>query len=388
VDFNVPLDDAGTITEDARIKAALNTIEYILQKEAKLVIASHFGRPKGKRDPRYSLQPVAKRLSELLGQDVQFADDCIGPDVVRQKSELKPGQILLLENLRFHPQEESNDLYFAEQLAEGIDVYINDAFGTIHRAHASIAALPSLVFDKGCGFLIESEVAALRKVIRNPEKPFVVLMGGIKISDKIDVMRNLAPMSDIVLVGGGIANAFLKAQGIDIGASKVEESAIDMARDIWRHFETVHSTLRATDSPDVLRKIQLPVDYIAAASATVGAEQKVLQVGVDTLPEGWMILDIGPKTRALFGDVLHKAKTIFWNGPLGLFELELFSHGSREIAQVIAQSEGYAVLGGGDTESVVSTFGLQGRFDHVSTGGGASLAFLAQQDLPGLQALE
>lgn len=388
VDFNVPLGTAGEITEDARIKAALTTIEYILEKDAKLVIASHLGRPKGKREQKYSLAPVAKRLGELLGQDVLFADDCIGDGVKHLKAELKPGQVLLLENLRFYAEEEKNDLYFAEQLAEGIDVYINDAFGTIHRAHASIVALPSLVFDKGCGFLIESEIEALTKLIQSPDQPFVVLMGGIKISDKIDVIRNLAPMGDVVLLGGGLANAFFKAQGIDIGASKVEDTAIDVAREIWHRFESAHSTMHGPHSTELLHKLQLPVDLIAAASAELGAEQKVIEIGKDRIPEGWMFLDIGPKTRALFGDVLHKAKTIFWNGPLGLFELEPFSHGCRETAQVIAQSKGYAVLGGGDTEAVVEKFGLGGRFNHVSTGGGASLAFLAQQELPGLAALE
>jgi phosphoglycerate kinase len=334
------------------------------------------------------LQPVAKRLSELLGQDVKFVNDCIGPAVAHEKSQLKNGEVLLLENLRFYAEEEANDLYFAEQLAQGIDVYVNDAFGTIHRAHASIAALPSLVFDKAAGLLIESEVEALNKIINNPDEPFVVLMGGIKISDKISVIDNLAPMSDCVLVGGGIANAFFKAQGIEIGASKVEESAIDIARELWHRFEMEHSTLHAAGSATPLHKIQLPVDCIAAASPELGAEQKVIEIGKDTIPEGWMFLDIGPKTRTLFGDALHKAKTIFWNGPLGLFEVESFARGSREIAQVVAQADGYAVLGGGDTESVVNTFGLQGRFNHVSTGGGASLAFLAQEPLPGLQALE
>jgi phosphoglycerate kinase len=388
VDFNVPLDDAGNITEDARVKAALPTIEYILEKGAKLIVASHLGRPKGERDSRYTLQPVAKRLSELLGQDVRFVDDCVGAAVDAEKKQLKPGEVLLLENLRFYPQEEANDLYFAQQLAEGVDVYINDAFGTIHRAHASIAALPSLVFDKGCGFLIQHEIDALSKVITNPDQPFVVLMGGIKISDKIDVIRNLAPISDIILVGGGIANAFLKATGHDIGASVVEEEAIDIARDIWRRFETEHSSIHAAHAPELLHKIQVPVDFIAAASAELGAEQRVIEIGVDTIPAGWKFLDIGPKTRTMFGDVLHKAKTIFWNGPLGVFEVEPFSHGSREIAQIVAQSSGYAVLGGGDTESVVAKFGLEGRFEHVSTGGGASLAFLAQKELPGLRALE
>lgn len=388
VDFNVPLDDNGKITEDARIKAALTTIEYLIEKDAKLVIASHLGRPKGKRNPKYSLQPVAKRLSELLGQDVKFVNDCIGEAAQREKAQLKPGEILLLENLRFYPQEESNDLYFAEQLAEGIDVYVNDAFGTIHRAHASISALPSLVFDKAAGLLIESEVEALSKIITNPDQPFVVLMGGIKVSDKISVIKNLAPMSDIMLIGGGLANAFFAAQGVPIGASKAETEAIEIAKELWTRFETEHSTMHGPHSAQPLHRIQLPVDCIAAASPDVGAEQKVIEIGKDVIPDGWMFLDVGPKTRALFGDVLHKAKTIFWNGPLGLFEVESFARGSREIAQVVAQAKAYAVLGGGDTESVVNTFGLQGRFNHVSTGGGASLAFLAQEELPGLQALE
>ncbi len=398
VDFNVPLDDNQNITDDARIKAALPTIEYIIQKKGKVVLGSHLGRPKGKPVPEMRLQPVAKRLNELLGQEIHYVDDCIGPQVEKIKQDLKPGEVLLLENLRFYPQEEENDLHFAEQLAQNINVYIADGFGVIHRKHTSTYALPSLVFDKGIGFLIEEEMDALNRITHDPEQPLVVLVGGIKISDKVDVIKNLAPMSDVVLVGGGVGNTFMKGLGFDIGGSVVQSDSVskeqegvnyvDVALDIWKRFESERPTIDVT-LPDgsPLNQIQYPIDFIAAESREPGAKRKVIDLG-SPVPEGWMFLDIGPKSQKLFSEVLMHAKTIFWNGPVGLFEMDEYAEGSRAIAQAVADNDGYAVLGGGDTEVVTEKFNLKGYYSHVSTGGGASLAYLAQKELPGLASLE
>lgn len=399
VDFNVPLDEQQNITDDTRIKAALPTIEYIIQKGGKVVLGAHMGRPKGQVRNDMRMRPVAQRLKELLGQDIHYVDDVVGKEVEAVKARLEPGDVMLLENLRFYAQEKENEMHFAEQLAEGIDVYITDAFGVIHRKHASTFALPSLIFDKGIGFLIEQEIDALTKIAENPEQPFVVVIGGVKISDKVDVIRNLAPVSDVVLVGGGVANTFLTAQDIPVGASVVESdsvsadqedvSYIDVARDIWNRFSTETPTMDVQlPSGEQLQSVQLPLDFIAAESTEEGAETRVIEIGVDTIPDGWMFLDIGPKTQQLYSQVLAKAKTIFWNGPMGLFEMDPFAEGSRTVAQSVADSTGYAVLGGGDTQVVTEKFGLKGRYSHASTGGGASLAFLAQEDLPGLQALE
>ncbi|MFC1598119.1 phosphoglycerate kinase [Patescibacteria group bacterium] len=396
VDFNVPLDDKQNITEDGRIKAALPTIEYLLQKKAKVVIGSHLGRPKGKVVEELRLLPVAKQLGKYLGQEIHYVDDVIGEEVAKTKERLEYGEVMLLENLRFYPQEEDNDLKFAEQLAEGIDVYITDAFGVVHRKHASTFGLPSLVFDKAPGFLIEEEIDALDKIVDKPEQPFVVVIGGIKISDKVDVIRNLAPVADIVLVGGGVANAFLKGLGNDIGASIVEDTKkgkeeVDYAKvavEIWHRFETEKTSFDLT-LPDgkPLTKILPPLDFIAAQNTEDGAATRIIEVG-EKVPKGWMFLDIGPKTRQLYSDVLGQAKTIFWNGPMGLFEMDEYAQGSHAIAEAIAESDGYAVLGGGDTQVVVDKFGLSGRYSHISTGGGASLTYLAQKDIPGLDALD
>ncbi|MBI2410737.1 MAG: phosphoglycerate kinase [Candidatus Kerfeldbacteria bacterium] len=386
-DFNVPLDN-GRITDDTRIKAVLPTIEYCLQKGAAVVLASHLGRPGGKVVPELRLQPVAKRLSELLGQQVRYVDDCVGPQVEEQKNALKPGEVLLLENVRFYPQEEKNDLHFAEQLAAGIDVYITDAFGALHRAHASTSALPSLIFDKGIGFLIQEELEALDKIAHQPEQPLVIVVGGAKISDKVPVIQHLAPLADVVLVGGGIANTFLHGLGYDVGGSLMEKDAATVAHDLWQRFSSQQPKIHVNIPSGKLHKVQLPLDYIAAPNTTPGAPTQIIDIEKERVPEGWLLLDIGPKTQALYRDVLAQAKTIFWNGPMGLFEQEAYSGGSRAVAVAIAESAGYAVLGGGDTESVVEKFHLQGRFRHVSTGGGASLAYLAQETLPGLAAME
>lgn len=390
VDFNVPLHEVNgkiEIADDTRIKAALPTIEYIIQKGGRLVIGSHLGRPDGKVEPSMRLQPIAERLHQLLGQNIVYVDDCIGTEVERLKAALKPGDIMLLENLRFYTQEEDNDIHFAEQLAQGIDVYITDAFGAIHRKHASTYALPSLIFDRGVGFLIEREIDALNKIIDQPEKPLVIMVGGVKISDKVDVIRHLAPLADVVLLGGGVANTFLQGLGYDIGASKQESADYgDVAKDIWNRFASEDAGMDI-ESVHALKKIVLPVDVIAAPNTNEGAETKIIVLGKDPVPRGWMFLDIGPQTRDLYGRVLAQAKTIFWNGPLGLFEMEAYAVGSRAMAETIANSGGYAVLGGGDTERVVEQFELRGHFAHTSTGGGASLKYLTQKGLPGLDVL-
>lgn len=399
VDFNVPLDANQEVTDDGRIKAVLPTIEYILSKGAKLVIASHLGRPKGKVVDEMRMKPVAMRLQQFLGQEIHYIDDCVGDEVTRMKERLQPGEVMLLENLRFYKEEQENDMHFAEQLAHGIDVYLTDAFGAVHRKHASTFALPSIVFDKGIGFLIQEEIDALDRIINTPKQPLVVVIGGVKISDKVDVIRNLAPMSDTVLIGGGLANTFYAGLGTHVGNSIVESdsvgegqdaiSYIEVAREIAERFASEKPTISTTlPNGDPLNKVQLPIDFIAAESMEKGAQTKIIEIGAGEIPDGWMFLDIGPKTVALYQEVLKKAKTIFWNGPMGLFEQEAYERGSQGIAQAVADSEGYAVLGGGDTQAVVDKFGLNGRFSHASTGGGASLAYLAQDPLPGLESLE
>src|SRR3989339_3508 len=399
VDFNVPLDKNGNITEDTRIKAALPTIEYILQKGGKIVLASHLGRPKNQVKPELRLGGPAKRLQELLGQKIYYVPDCIGEVVEKTKAGLKNGEIMLLDNLRFYKAEKENDLHFAEQLAQNIDVYINDAFGVIHRQHASVNALPSLIFDKGIGFLMEKEMEALDKIIKNPAKPLVVVIGGVKISDKVEIINNLAPMADIILVGGGVANTFLKGLGQEVGASIVESDSVskkqektnylEVAAGIFKRFQTERVELDVIlPNQEPLHKIQLPLDFVAATDTKEGTATKIIELGKDRVAPDLMFLDIGPKTIKLYQEVLTRTQTIFWNGPIGLFEMPVYAQGSKSVAESIAETAGYTVLGGGDTEVVVDKFDLKGRFSNVSTGGGASLAYLAQKELPGLSALE
>lgn len=388
VDFNVPLDKKQQITEDARIVAALPTIQYILEKGGRLVIASHLGRPTGGFDARLGMRPVAKRLQELLiGVEVRLAPDCVGTQVEKMKSVLRPGDILLLENLRFYAQEEENDLHFAEQLAANIDVYVSDAFGALHRKHASTYAVPSLIFDKGVGMLIEKEIKAL-DAIREPEQPLVVIIGGAKIADKIEVIRVLLQKSDVVLVGGGIANAFFQAQGMDVGRSLVE--SVDVAAEIWKRSLVERPTIDVL-MPDgtSLPKIVLPIDGVVASNVESGSESRVVEHGAGSrMPKDWMFVDIGPKTAALYASIIARAKTVFWNGPLGVCEVEAYAAGSRAVAAAIADASAYSVLGGGDTEALIQRAGLHAKFAHVSTGGGASLEYIASGSLPGLEALE
>jgi phosphoglycerate kinase len=370
VDFNVPIKD-GRIGDDTRIRAALDTINYILQQEgSSLILMSHLGRPKGKVVPEYSLAPVAGRLGELLGREVIMAADCTGPEVEKQAAGLKAGQVLLLENLRFHPEEEENDQGFARQLASLADVYVNDAFGTAHRAHASTTGvteyLPSVA-----GLLMERELQMLGDALANPTRPFVAVLGGAKVSDKIGVVRNLLSKVDLLLVGGGMANTFLKAQGHQVGESLVEDDSLALAKDILAQAGG---------------KVVLPVDVVVADAFADDANTQT--VGVEQVPPGWRILDIGPRTVGLFEDRIRSAGTVVWNGPMGVFEFPRFAAGTRALAESLARSQATTIVGGGDSIAALQQAGLAEKMTHVSTGGGASLEFLEGKVLPGVEALE
>lgn len=368
-DLNVPLDN-GQVTDDTRIKESLPTIEYLLGKGAKVIVCSHLGRPKGV-DPALSVEPVAGRMSNLLGQDVLFAEDCVGP-VAQAAVEAMGNHVLLLENLRFHPEEEKNERAFAEQLASLADVFVNDAFGAAHRAHASTEGvthfLPSVA-----GLLMEKEVRYLSALVANPPKPFAAVVGGAKVSTKIPAIDHLLPKIDMLLVGGGMANTFLKATGVNVQMSLVEDEQVEAAKDI----------LERAKAGGV--EVHLPVDVIAASKFAEDAE--ALERPVSEIPRGYMVLDIGPQTVKEYAAALKKAKAVVWNGPMGVFEMEKFSHGSFDLARAIANLDATTVVGGGETAAVVAQAGLQDRFTHVSTGGGASLEMLEGRELPGVAAL-
>ncbi|HSM91342.1 MAG TPA: phosphoglycerate kinase [Anaeromyxobacteraceae bacterium] len=376
VDFNVPLDEAGRVTDDARIRAALPTIQFAIKAHARIILASHLGRPKGKPEDRkkLTLEPAAVRLSELLGQDVILADDCVGDGVRKLAKELKEGQVLLLENLRFHPEEEKNEEGFCRELASLCDVWINDAFGTAHRAHASTAGMAQFVKEKAAGFLIVKEVEYLGKALGSPKRPFVALVGGAKVSDKIKVLENLMAKADAVLIGGAMAYTFLKAQEVAVGKSLVEEDKLDLARQILER-----AKVKGVD-------LLLPVDHVCGAEPKETAKREV--VPGKAIPEGLMGLDIGPQTLDRYRQRVLDAGTVFWNGPMGLFEQKPWAEGTFGIAKAMAQSKAVTVVGGGDSAAAVEEAGLVDKMKHVSTGGGASLEFIEGRELPGVKACE
>lgn len=370
-DFNVPQDANLNITDDTRIRATIPTIKYILQKDAKkLILMSHLGRPEGKRLDKYSLQPVAVRLKELLAEPVKFLDDCVGENI-KKEIELAKERVILLENLRFYSQEEANDANFAKELANLADVFVNDAFGTAHRAHASTEGVTHYL-SSVAGFLLEKEIEYLGNAIQNPQKPFMVILGGAKVSDKIGVIENLLPKCDAIIIGGGMAYTFLKAQGKPIGNSKLEKEKLDLAKSLLEKAKTLK------------KEILLPIDHVVVDN--VAADAKIEIVG-ENIPEGKIAVDIGPQTIAVFEEKLKPAKTIVWNGPLGIFEMDAFSKGTQEIAKYIGSLGAVTIIGGGDTAAAVAKFKLEDKMTHISTGGGASLEFLEGKTLPGIAAL-
>lgn len=370
VDFNVPLDGAK-VTDDTRIRAALPTIKSLIEKGASVILMSHLGRPKGKKDEKYSLAPAAARLSELLGQEVVMAPDCIGAEVEKLAANLKAGQVMLLENVRFYAEETANDADFAKKLADLGDIFVNDAFGSAHRAHASTTGIASYL-PAAAGLLMEKELNELGKLLEDAQAPFVVLLGGAKVSDKIGVMENLIGKADYILVGGGMAFPFLKSNGHEIGKSLCDE---DLSVP-----ERIEAKANGTST-----KIVLPLDVVAADEFAENANH--IECDVNAIPADKMGLDIGPKTVAKFSEILAKAKTVFWNGPMGVFEKKPFDKGTRAVAQAVADSQARSVVGGGDSVAALTQAGLAAKITHVSTGGGASLEFVEGRELPGVAAL-
>jgi len=372
-DFNVPLDEAHQITDDSRIRATLPTINRAVDEGAKVILCSHLGRPKGKPDTRYSLDSVARRLQRLLGKEVAFASDCIGPAVEKTVAGMKPGDVLLLENLRFHQEEEQNDEGFSKALASLGDVYINDAFGAAHRFHASIVGITKFVKEAAAGYLLKKEVEYLEGAVANPMRPFVAILGGAKVSGKIGVIENLGKRVDKVIIGGGMAFTFIKAMGLEIGNSLVENDMLDFARGIQEH-----ALSRGV-------KFYLPVDCVVAASPEPGAETKL--VPMQEVPKGWYGLDIGPASVKLFSEAIQNAKTILWNGPMGMFETDAYARGTLSVAHAVANAYALTIVGGGDTALAVHRAGESESMSFISTGGGAALELLEGKVLPGLAAL-
>jgi len=374
VDFNVPLDDQGHITDDTRIKAHFPTIRYVLDQKGKVILASHLGRPKGKRVEKYSLKPVSRRLSELLGRPIIFVDDCVGPEAEKAVAAMKEGEIVLLENLRFHAEEEKNDKGFARELARLCDVYVDDAFAVAHRGHASNAGITGYVSECAAGLLLSRELDYLKKATEDPVRPLVAIIGGAKVSDKIGVLEKLTEKVDTLIIGGGMAFTFLRALGHEVGKSLCEQDMLDVARSIMAKAGERHV------------RLYLPVDCVVAQQASVDAVTK--NVTVQEIPKEWIALDIGPASTTLFGEALADARTIVWNGPMGMFELAPFSRGTFGLVTFVASAHALSIVGGGDTDTAVHQAGEAARISYISTGGGAFLEVLEGKTMPAVEALE
>ena len=372
VDYNVPMDENQNITNDKRIVATLPTLNYLLENNAALIIACHLGRPKGERVPEFSVAPVAKKLGEIMGKEVKFASDCVGPEAEKMAADLKPGEILVLENLRYHKEEEKNDPKFAEQLAKLADIVVNDAFGVSHRAHASVEGITKLI-PAVAGFLMENEIKFVGQAVANPVRPFVAIIGGAKVSDKIGVISNLLEKVDTLIIGGGMANTFVAAQGFNTGKSLVEADKLELARELIEKAKATKVNLL------------LPTEMVIADKFAADAQTAV--VGLDGIKDEWMALDIGPETAKTYAKSLVDAKTVVWNGPMGVFEMDAFAKGTEAVAKAVADSSATSIVGGGDSIAALKKTGLSDKISHISTGGGASLEFLEGKVLPGIAAL-
>ncbi|MFF2877099.1 phosphoglycerate kinase [Gottfriedia sp. NPDC057991] len=371
VDFNVPMAN-GEVTDDTRIRAALPTIQYLIENGAKVILASHLGRPKGQVNEDMRLNAVAVRLSEKLGKNVIKTDEAYGPKVQEEISKMNEGDVLLLENVRFYPGEEKNDDTLAKEFASLADVYVNDAFGAAHRAHATTAGIAKYI-PAVAGFLMEKEISVLGKALSNPERPFTAIIGGAKVRDKISVIENLLEKVDNLIIGGGLAYTFLKAKGYEIGQSLLEEDKIDLANEFMQKAEAKGV------------KFYMPIDAIIADK--FGEDANTREVDIDSIPADWQALDIGPKTTALYADVINSSKLVIWNGPMGVFEIDKFAQGTKGVAQALADSNAYSIIGGGDSAAAAEKFGLADKMSHISTGGGASLEFMEGKELPGVALL-